>query len=76
MPNRTAEAVIPQHRRRFVYATVVPAEAGAVNMTVSIGIAAGVPSKRDGQAELLTLADARLYMAKSNGRNRFETGAC
>lgn len=44
-----------------------------VNLTVSIGVALGVPGRRDTPAEFLRLADQALYRAKKQGRNRVES---
>ncbi len=43
----------------------------AIPVTVSIGIAVFDPAREDARA-LLARADAALYRAKSNGRNRVE----
>jgi len=45
------------------------AELGGL-VTLSIGVAAGVPQRHDDPARLLALADAQLYLAKRNGRAR------
>ncbi|MCG8312013.1 MAG: GGDEF domain-containing protein [Pseudomonadales bacterium] len=43
-----------------------------VKMTVSIGVDSIVPDGQDGHEKLLQSADALLYRAKENGRNRVE----
>jgi PleD family two-component response regulator len=47
------------------------AQSGAVNMTVSIGIAESQPKLRP--EEVIEQADQALYRAKQGGRNRIET---
>ncbi len=41
-------------------------------VTVSIGYSSFTPTQSDGQSALIQLADAALYQAKRNGRNRVE----
>ena len=43
-----------------------------VHLTISIGLATGVPGPGDSPAEFLRQADQALYQAKQNGRNRLE----
>ena len=50
-------------------------ERGLKPVTISIGVAVTVPSGDREEARLLTAADAALYAAKRNGRNRVETAA-
>jgi len=38
-------------------------------LTVSLGVAAGVPDASDAREHLLKLADEALYAAKGKGRN-------
>ncbi len=46
-----------------------------IQLTVSIGLATGVPQPDDSPAYFLRLADQALYAAKQNGRNRLEVRA-
>ncbi|MBW4934783.1 transporter substrate-binding domain-containing diguanylate cyclase [Marinobacter sp. F4206] len=46
-----------------------------INLTVSIGLATGIPEPSDSPASFLRLADQALYCAKQNGRNRLEVRA-
>jgi len=43
-----------------------------IHLTISIGLAVGVPGSTAQPAEFLRLADQALYLAKQNGRNRLE----
>ena len=54
--------------RTAVDALRIPAGEETIHPTVSLGVAAAVPGDR--AAELLAKADAALYRAKRNGRNR------
>lgn len=46
-----------------------------ISLTISIGLATGVPEPNDSPAQFLRLADQALYAAKQNGRNRLEVRA-
>ena len=54
--------------RTAVDALRIPAGEGTIHPTISLGVSAVVPGDR--AAELLAKADAALYRAKRNGRNR------
>ena len=55
--------------RREVAAVLFQVAGGQIKVTVSVGIATRWP-RDDNAAELLRLADAALYSAKADGRNR------
>ncbi|GHD49878.1 diguanylate cyclase (GGDEF) domain-containing protein [Marinobacter persicus] len=58
------EAVAAYHARQ---------EKPELSLTVSIGLAYGIPGPDSAPAEYLRLADQALYRAKHNGRNRLES---
>lgn len=70
----TAEGAgrIAERLRRQIAATPIPWEGAILHVTVSIGVADGVPD--DTPNDLVGRADAALYRAKTNGRDRVETG--
>jgi len=43
----------------------------ATHVSVSVGAASGIPAQRDASAPLVAQADAALYRAKEQGRNRW-----
>ncbi|MEE8575076.1 MAG: diguanylate cyclase [Thermodesulfobacteriota bacterium] len=49
------------------------ADGAGTHVTVSIGVAAVVPGRGAKQEEIIAAADAALYRAKDEGRNRVET---
>ena len=58
-------------RAEIIRAAIAGSDAG---MTVSIGVAGGVPDMQAEPDSLLRRADAALYAAKRAGRNRVEAG--
>lgn len=56
--------------RAGIAATAIPTEAGALNITVSIGVAQWTPG--EALPDVMGRADTALYQAKREGRNRVE----
>lgn len=54
--------------------SAIPVEPGSVNITASIGAVVARNTANFSAAQLVTLADACLYRAKQNGRDRVEYG--
>ncbi len=71
--NLDAAREIAEHIRAAIEALAIPAPEGG-SLTVSVGVAAIVPAAAVSPDRLIELADAALYAAKRNGRNRVETG--
>jgi diguanylate cyclase (GGDEF)-like protein len=65
----SASAVLAERIRRAVGDEPVPTQAGAVRVTISLGVASAGPDCPD-LAALLRAADSALYDAKESGRNR------
>ena len=74
LPGTLTEAAIAAERVRTALAAASVVRNGQlVTATVSVGVACGSPSTAID--DLIARADAALYRAKMNGRNRVETGA-
>ena len=71
-----AEAALVAERLRRAVADIDIGHAGdTVRLTCSIGGASKVPDFHDDREELLRRADAALYRAKEEGRNRYHASA-
>ncbi|MEQ9408624.1 MAG: diguanylate cyclase [Fuerstiella sp.] len=62
--------VIGERLRKMVESLQVEFEALTISVTISIGIASAIPTDSGYGATLFGIADAALYQAKQNGRNR------
>jgi diguanylate cyclase (GGDEF)-like protein len=70
LPSTLADAAVAAERVRAAFVTAAANEGQKIPATVSIGVACGSPLAAI--ETLITRADAALYRAKSNGRNRVE----
>lgn len=68
----TTEQVLERFElfRREIETSVVAMDDKRSHLTLSIGLWSGVPGVKDDAGDLLELADAALYRAKRDGRNR------
>ncbi|OUS28479.1 hypothetical protein A9Q99_13265 [Gammaproteobacteria bacterium 45_16_T64] len=62
--------IVAENIRKQFEDNPVNDEQRTVVMTVSVGVAGGIPNKRDNHEGLLKEADDNLYKAKENGRNQ------
>jgi len=68
----TAALSVAERIRKAIAAKPVQTDAGEVQVTASLGVAASMEPSRSDSKALLQLADEALYRAKQNGRNRSE----
>ncbi|AOY90333.1 diguanylate cyclase [Marinobacter salinus] len=61
--------------RKAVAEKTIVFSGSEIQLTISIGLATGIPGPEDSPAQFLRLADQALYAAKRNGRNRLEARA-
>lgn len=67
-------AAVAEKLRKKIESAAIPHEPSTINdyITISLGIAAMIPSARKSKESLIGAADEALYKAKRNGRNRVE----
>ena len=63
---------VAQRLHKSIQTNAIPYETGSVSITVSVGAAFAQTTASCTAAQLVTLADACLYRAKQNGRDRVE----
>ena len=75
LPNTTMEQAlaVAERLRVSVEGKTISSQRGALNVTVSIGVAQRTSADAD-LAQMLSVADAALYRAKAAGRNRVVAG--
>jgi diguanylate cyclase (GGDEF)-like protein len=73
MPGTNVDGALVQARRicEHVAMTQIPTSAGNLQITISLGVAESLQNEVSGET-LIERADAALYLAKLNGRNRVE----
>ena len=62
-----------EDRREEVSATAIHHEGKSVPVTISVGVATATPRPQCWIEKLVQRADAAMYLAKRNGRNRVES---
>lgn len=78
--NETMALEIAERVRKTIQALEISIDEGSISVTVSIGSSTYLPvsdssrSEKDISNKLIKMADAALYAAKRNGRNRVENG--
>lgn len=72
LPQTDAEgaANVAEKIRAQIQNTTIVTNDIELNITVSLGFYSGIPSKHNSLSNMLKWADAALYQAKDNGRNR------
>ena len=72
LPHSTSKAAVEQadRLRKHVQTLTIPFNDSQIKLTISLGIAQYKPHREDWQ-DFLSRADAALYQAKNNGRNRW-----
>ncbi|MDQ8036351.1 MAG: diguanylate cyclase [Pedobacter sp.] len=75
MPQTAAEgaAIVAERIRLAVEAMAFVVDGKNLPVTISIGVAAHIPSLMEGSRDLMKQADIALYQAKGDGRNRVIT---
>jgi diguanylate cyclase (GGDEF)-like protein len=60
---------VAERLRKSVCAEKIPTEAGALNITVSLGVSIFDTASRPSTKKMIEESDLALYMAKGRGRN-------
>jgi diguanylate cyclase (GGDEF)-like protein len=68
--NKGGAFLVAEHVRKKIEETKIEWEDKQLSVTISIGVAACIPSHFEGGSTLLQQADDYLYAAKDNGRNQ------
>ncbi|RZU38660.1 diguanylate cyclase [Fluviicoccus keumensis] len=72
LPSTDGDGVahVAEKLRATLEQTLIPGPQGPIRITVSIGAVSVVPEDTDDDVRMLATADAALYLAKQDGRNR------